>query len=150
MIGAAIFLLGCWVAIIPNQVAVAVFIGKSLIGLGLGALYVSVLLATAEVDASRSALALGLAVTGSGVGQPVVSWFVGRLLLLGWRTAYGIMSVLGLAAIFLSLILPTKRADVTSECASALQSRAASPADQQERRRGRSSGGCGASPAGQT
>ena len=71
--GAAIFLVGWWVALVPYQVTVLVFIGKSVIGLSLGALCVPVLLAAAEVDPSPRALALGLAVTGSGFGQPIIS-----------------------------------------------------------------------------
>ena len=71
----------------PYQVTLTLFIGKGLIGLGLGALYVPVLLAAAEVDPSLNALALDLTFTVSGFSHPLISLLEGQLLPLGRRMA---------------------------------------------------------------
>jgi len=92
-------------------------IGQSLLtGFGFGLMYIPGVVAVAGVFSKRRSLAIGLALSGSGLGQVALGPLAGLLLRdLGWENAFRVMGGLCVCCGAAGLLMPTPRANTESE-----------------------------------
>ena len=104
---AASFATGLW----------GLIIGQSLLtGFGFGLMYIPGVVAVAGVFSKRRSLAIGLALSGSGIGQVALGPLAGLLLRdLGWENAFRVMGGLCACCGAAGLLMPTPRANTESE-----------------------------------